>query len=143
MTRSAAPLLLISLAFSACGGAPLVGEEASPTASGRIIENPIIRVRFSSDQAARAHDGRVWHYTGHDVAGPKGPFVDARGSALVSNDMTDGPNGMDWDDLAPTVFIDANRQARMQRVQWADDGTPVFGEPVPDGPYVFSEPSEE
>ena len=36
-----------------------------------------------------------------------GAFKDARGSALVSNDMTRGPlkNGreMDWDDLDPTV----------------------------------------
>ena len=42
---------------------------------------------------------------------PEGPFVDARGSALVSNDMTDGPNGMDWDDIDPTVFIDDDGQA--------------------------------
>ncbi|MDH7452043.1 glycoside hydrolase family 43 protein [Luteimonas composti] len=36
---------------------------------------------------------------------PTGPFVDARGSALVSNDMTpQGPHT--WDDIDPTVFID-------------------------------------
>lgn len=46
---------------------------------------------------------------------PEGPFVDARGSALVSNDMTEGPvvNGaeMDWDDIDPSVFIDDDGQA--------------------------------
>lgn len=35
---------------------------------------------------------------------PTGPFVDARGSALVTDDMTPSPNG--WDDIDPTVFID-------------------------------------
>jgi beta-xylosidase len=41
---------------------------------------------------------------------PTGPFVDARGSALVTNSMT--TVGRDYDqDIDPTVFID-------------DDGTP-------------------
>lgn len=40
---------------------------------------------------------------------PKGPFTDARGSALITNDMTPWPHG--WDDIDPTIFID-------------DDGTP-------------------
>jgi beta-galactosidase len=35
---------------------------------------------------------------------PTGPFVDARGSALVTDSTTPGPNG--WDDIDPTVFID-------------------------------------
>ncbi|MFD2720365.1 glycoside hydrolase family 43 protein [Hymenobacter monticola] len=35
---------------------------------------------------------------------PTGPFVDARGSALVSDKTTPGPNG--WDDIDPTVFVD-------------------------------------
>lgn len=35
---------------------------------------------------------------------PTGPFADARGSALVTDDMTPSPNG--WDDIDPTVFID-------------------------------------
>jgi beta-xylosidase len=46
---------------------------------------------------------------------PTGPFVDARGSALVTNDMTRGAivNGreMDWDDIDPSVFIDDDGQA--------------------------------
>ena len=41
---------------------------------------------------------------------PTGPFVDARGSALITDDMT--PHSKDvWSDIDPTVFID-------------DDGTP-------------------
>jgi beta-xylosidase len=40
---------------------------------------------------------------------PEGPFKDARGSALVSNDMTTATNIM-WDDLDPSVIID-NGQA--------------------------------
>lgn len=46
---------------------------------------------------------------------PEGPFRDARGSALVSNDMTEGAivrgREMDWDDIDPTVFIDDDGQA--------------------------------
>lgn len=42
---------------------------------------------------------------------PQGPFEDARGSALVTNDMTAGPGGMDWDDIDPTVWIDDDGQA--------------------------------
>jgi beta-xylosidase len=45
------------------------------------------------------------------VAGsPNGPFRDARGSALVSNDMTTDIE-IDWDDLDPAAFIDDDGQA--------------------------------
>lgn len=41
---------------------------------------------------------------------PTGPFVDARGSALITNDMTkETPIG--WDDIDPAVFIDSDGQA--------------------------------
>lgn len=46
---------------------------------------------------------------------PDGPFEDARGSALVTNDMTEAPivrgQEMDWDDIDPTVWIDDDGQA--------------------------------
>ena len=43
---------------------------------------------------------------------PTGPFKDARGSALVTNDMTrETPN--DWDDIDPAVFVDDDGQAYM------------------------------
>jgi beta-xylosidase len=69
-------------------------------------------------------DGRFWFYTTvrHDETkpgyaigvavsdAPTGPFRDARGSALISNDMTtQTPN--DWDDIDPAVFIEENGEA--------------------------------
>jgi beta-xylosidase len=41
---------------------------------------------------------------------PTGPFTDARGSALVSNDMTKETK-ISWDDIDPGVFIDGDGQA--------------------------------
>ena len=41
---------------------------------------------------------------------PTGPFSDARGSALITNDMTSAQSGMMWDDIDPSVIID-NGQA--------------------------------
>lgn len=41
---------------------------------------------------------------------PTGPFVDARGSALVTNDMTKATK-IGWDDIDPTVWIDDDGQA--------------------------------
>ena len=64
-------------------------------------------------------DGRYWFYTAveHDDTHPgkaigvavsdtpTGPFVDAKGSALVTNQMT--PKGThSWEDIDPTVFTD-------------------------------------
>lgn len=39
-----------------------------------------------------------------------GPFKDARGSALITNDMTKGAT-ISWDDIDPTVIIDDDGQA--------------------------------
>lgn len=41
---------------------------------------------------------------------PLGPFKDARGSALITNDMTKA-TGISWDDIDPTPFIDDDGQA--------------------------------
>jgi beta-xylosidase len=41
---------------------------------------------------------------------PKGPFKDARGSALITNDMTTATQ-ITWDDIDPTVIIDDDGQA--------------------------------
>jgi len=35
-------------------------------------------------------------------------------------------------------LYDPNRQARMQPIEWAADGTPIFGSPVADGPCVLN-----
>ena len=53
---------------------------------------------------------------------PTGPFVDARGSALVTNDMTTDLE-IWWDDIDPTVFIDDDGQAYLYwgntKCRWA------------------------
>ena len=41
---------------------------------------------------------------------PLGPFKDARGTALITNDMTTDTKN-DWDDIDPSVFIDDDGQA--------------------------------
>lgn len=41
---------------------------------------------------------------------PLGPFKDARGTALITNDMTTDTD-IDWDDIDPSVFIDDDGQA--------------------------------
>jgi beta-xylosidase len=41
---------------------------------------------------------------------PEGPFKDARGSALITNDMTKYAS-ISWDDIDPTVYIDDDGQA--------------------------------
>jgi GH43 family beta-xylosidase len=148
--------------------------------------NPIITDVFTADPAALVHQGRVYLYTGHDIApennagyrmhdwlcfsstnmvdwedhgsplavknfswakadawasqvierdgkfywyvavehgsihgkaigvavadSPTGPFQDARGSALVSNDMTKA-TPISWDDIDPTVWLEEDGQA--------------------------------
>jgi beta-xylosidase len=42
---------------------------------------------------------------------PEGPFRDALGKALITNDMTTKYTKISWDDIDPTVFIDDNGQA--------------------------------
>lgn len=41
---------------------------------------------------------------------PTGPFKDAKGSALITNDMTTDTK-ISWDDIDPTVYIDDDGQA--------------------------------
>ena len=49
---------------------------------------------------------------------PYGPFTDARGTALVTNNMTTQVNST-WDDIDPTVFIDDNGDAY---IYWGNSG---------------------
>ncbi len=42
---------------------------------------------------------------------PTGPFKDARGSAIITNDLTTQYTKISWDDIDPTVFIDDDKQA--------------------------------
>lgn len=90
------------------------------------IHGPIMKVAdfaWASKDAWAAQviekGGRYWLYAAveHDKTKPgkaiavavsdkpEGPFVDAKGSALISNDMT--PKGThSWEDIDPTVFTD-------------------------------------
>jgi arabinoxylan arabinofuranohydrolase len=84
-------------------------------------------------------NGRYWFYAAveHDDSkpgkaigvavsdSPTGPFIDARGSALITNEMT--PKGThSWEDIDPTVFTDddgttwiawGNRQAYIAKLK--------------------------
>ena len=42
---------------------------------------------------------------------PVGPFKDAKGSAIITNDLTTRYTKISWDDIDPTVFIDNDGQA--------------------------------
>ncbi|WP_320113603.1 glycoside hydrolase family 43 protein [Draconibacterium orientale] len=42
---------------------------------------------------------------------PVGPFTDALGKALITNDMTTDKTAITWDDIDPTVYIDDDGQA--------------------------------
>lgn len=76
---------------------------------------------WASDIVKR--NGKYWFYSTVEHAtvpgfaigvavsdSPTGPFVDARGSALVTNDMTKQTD-IAWDDIDPAVFIDDDGQA--------------------------------
>jgi hypothetical protein len=69
------------------------------------------------------HKGKYYFYAtvdhatipGHAIGvavsnSPTGPFVDARGTALVTNDMT-LQTTIPWDDIDPAIFIDDDGQA--------------------------------
>ena len=88
--------------------------------------NPIVTDVYTSDPAVLVHDGTVYVYTGHDEAPPAvddyvmrdwlsfsstdlltwqphGPFRDALGTALVTNDV---PFDTDFDHtIDPSVII--------------------------------------
>jgi beta-xylosidase len=116
--------------------------------------------------ASQVHEknGRFWFYTAveHDPAtsqgkaigvavadSPLGPFVDARGNALVRNEDTDGPHS--WDDIDPTVWTEEDgtswlvwgnavcRIARLAPDMISFDG-PIKTIDLPDfveGPWIF------
>ena len=42
---------------------------------------------------------------------PTGPFKDAKGSAIITNDLTTKYTKISWDDIDPTVIIDDDKQA--------------------------------
>ena len=42
---------------------------------------------------------------------PTGPFKDAKGAAIITNNLTTQHTKISWDDIDPTVFIDDDNQA--------------------------------
>ena len=63
---------------------------------------------YAAVQHDKSHPGKA---IGVAVADhPTGPFKDARGSALVTNNMTTATQ-ISWDDIDPTVWIDRDGQA--------------------------------
>ncbi|TWT66330.1 Xylosidase/arabinosidase [Posidoniimonas polymericola] len=75
---------------------------------------------YATVQHNESHHGKAIGVAVSDS--PTGPFVDARGSALVTNDMTKATQ-ISWDDIDPTVWIDDDGQAWLfwgnQKCYWA------------------------
>jgi beta-xylosidase len=63
---------------------------------------------YAAVQHDETHHGKAIGVAVSDS--PTGPFVDARGSALVVNEMTQATK-ITWDDIDPTVWIDDDGQA--------------------------------
>lgn len=76
------------------------------------------------------------------VSSPEnGVFGPGHNSFTVSKDGTTDVlvyHGRSYANIMGNSLNDPNRQARMQVLEWADDGTPIFGTPVPDGPHVIT-----
>lgn len=100
-----------------------------------------ISERLENAWASQVHekDGRFWFYTAveHDPAdshgksigvavadNPLGPFRDAKGSALVRNEDTQGPHH--WDDIDPTVWTEEDGTSYLiwADYQWGQHSTP-------------------
>lgn len=60
---------------------------------------------YAAVQHDQKHPGKAIGVAVSDS--PSGPFKDAKGSALVTNDMTKA-TGISWDDIDPTVFTDSD-----------------------------------
>jgi len=123
--------LYLTVALIMCLSITLKAQTADTTFTA--TNNPIIKYKFTADPAAMVYKDKVYIYTGHYVApekrngyemhdwlcfstgvavadNPLGPFKDAIGAALVTNDMTT-QSKISWDDIDPAVFIDDNKQA--------------------------------
>jgi GH43 family beta-xylosidase len=76
------------------------------------------------------------------VSSPEnGVYGPGHNSFTVSHDGTTDVlvyHGRSYPDIMGNSLNDPNRHARIQRLEWAEDGTPLFGQPVPDGPHVIT-----
>jgi hypothetical protein len=80
-------------------------DEATVNGNGYVMNN--WQVFSSSDMVNWASRGEVFNV---DIINPTGPFEDALGKALITNNQTTGIDSY-WDDIDPTVFIDDDNQA--------------------------------
>lgn len=71
----------------------------------------------------RSREAMGQHGPGHDSF-----TVDATGADVIVYQARGDR------DIAGDPLHDANRNTRAQYVRWRGDGSPMFGEPVPDGP---------
>ncbi|KAF0093568.1 MAG: glycoside hydrolase family protein [Puniceicoccaceae bacterium 5H] len=83
--------------------------------AAQVVERDGRYYLYATVQHDKTHPGKAIGVAVSDQ--PTGPFEDARGSALITDDTTPSPYG--WDDIDPTVLID-------------DDGTPwlAWGNPT-------------
>lgn len=93
-------------------GSPLAVDDfkwaKSDAWAGHVVEND---GKFYFYTTVRHDDSKPGFAIGVAVSdSPTGPFKDALGKALISNDMTTDTD-IDWDDLDPAVFIDDDDQA--------------------------------
>jgi beta-xylosidase len=93
-------------------GSPLAPKDfnwaAGDAWASEVIERDGKFYFYATVEHDKTHPGKA---IGVAVAdSPTGPFKDARGSALVSNEMTKA-TGIRWDDIDPTVWIEADGQA--------------------------------
>ena len=103
--------------------------DPDPEADSELVENPIIRERFSSDPAALVHDGRVWLYTGHDEAGTDAGFFEMHDWQLYSSD-----DMIEWEHHGSPISVETFDWARGDA--WASqvierDGTLDGGDVLP------------
>ncbi len=75
--------------------------------ASQVIEHEGTFYFYTTVQHGPPHVGKAIGVAVSDS--PTGPFVDARGSALVVDETTPGPHG--WDDIDPTVFVDDDGSA--------------------------------
>lgn len=76
--------------------------------ASQVIERKGRYYWYAAVQHDRTHHGKAIGVAVADK--PTGPFKDARGTALVTNDMNTATK-ISWDDIDPTVWIEDNGQA--------------------------------
>lgn len=77
--------------------------------ASQVIEKDGMFYFYTTVQHGPPHVGKAIGVAISDS--PTGPFVDARGTALVTDETT--PSSRPWNDIDPTVFIDDNGTAYM------------------------------